>query len=120
MAAQCDQLSYSGAAAPAPAGTVYCANLYGNAGRNQLIGPKVVNLDFSVYKNNYFPRVSEGFNVQFRAEMFNVLNHANFQSPLCGSCQTIFNEDGSPSGGGFLNSTSTEARQIQLSLKLIW
>ncbi|NDQ55497.1 MAG: TonB-dependent receptor plug domain-containing protein [Acidipila sp.] len=120
MAAQCDQLSYSGAAAPPPAGTVYCANLYGNAGRNQLIGPKVVNLDFSVYKNNYFPRISEGFNVQFRAEMFNVLNHANFQSPLCGSCQTIFNEDGSPSGGGFLNSTSTEARQIQLSLKLIW
>ena len=120
MAAQCDQQFYSGAIAPAPAGTVYCANLYGNAGRNQLIGPKVVNLDFSVYKNNYFPRVSEGFNVQFRAEMFNVLNHANFQSPLCGSCQTIFNEDGSPSGGGFLNSTSTEARQIQLSLKLIW
>ena len=120
MAAQCDQLSYSGAAVPAPAGTVYCANLYGNSGRNQLIGPKVVNLDFSVYKNNYFPRIAEGFNVQFRAEMFNVLNHANFQSPLCGSCQTIFNEDGSRSGGGFLNSTSTEARQIQLSLKLIW
>ena len=120
MAAQCDTQFYSGATSSAPAGTVYCANLYGNAGRNQLIGPKIVNLDFSVYKNNYFPRVAEGFNVQFRAEMFNVLNHANFQSPLCGPCQTIFNEDGSRSGGGFLDSTSTEARQIQLSLKLIW
>ena len=87
-----------GAASAAPSGRVYCANLFGNAGRNQLIGPRIVNLDFSVFKNNYIPRISESFNVQFRAEMFNVLNHANFQSPLCGSCQTLFNPDGSPSG----------------------
>jgi carboxypeptidase family protein len=120
MAAQCDTAFYSGVAKPAPSGMVYCANLFGNAGRNQLIGPRIVNLDFSVFKNNYIRRISESFNVQFRAEMFNVLNHTNFQSPLCGSCQTLFNEDGSPAGGGFLNSTSTEARQIQLSLKVIW
>ena len=120
MAAQCATNSYPGAASAARSGTVYCANLFGNAGRNQLIGPRIVNLDFSVFKNNYIPRISESFNVQFRAEMFNVLNHANFQSPICGSCQTLFNPDGSPSGGGFLNATSTEARQIQLSLKVIW
>jgi hypothetical protein len=120
MAAQCATNSYPGAASAAPSGRVYCANLFGNAGRNELIGPRIVNLDFSVFKNNYIPRISESFNVQFRAEMFNVLNHANFQSPLCGSCQTLFNPDGSPSGGGFLNATSTEARQIQLSLKVIW
>jgi hypothetical protein len=119
MAAQCDQLLYSGAK-PAPSGMVYCGNLFGNAGRNELIGPKIVNLDFSVYKNNYFPGISESFNVQFRLEVFNILNHTNFQSPLCGSCQTLFNTDGSASGGGFLNTTSTEARQMQLSLKLIW
>jgi hypothetical protein len=119
MAAQCDQLFFSGVPSP-PSGMVYCANLFGNAGRNRLIGPRIVNLDFSVFKNNYIPRISESFNVQFRAEMFNVLNHTNFQSPLCGSCQTLFKKDGSPSGGGFLNTTSTEARQIQLSLKVIW
>jgi hypothetical protein len=120
MAAQCDTVFYSGVTKAAPSGTVYCANLFGNAGRNQLIGPRIVNVDFSVFKNNYFPRISESFNVQFRAEIFNVLNHTNFQSPLCGSCQTLFNEDGSLAGGGFLNTTSTEARQIQLSLKVIW
>jgi hypothetical protein len=119
MAAQCDTAFYSAVTKPAPSGMVYCANLFGNAGRNQLIGPKIVNLDFSVFKNNYIPRISESFNVQFRAEMFNVLNHANFQSPLCGSCQTIFTENGAPEGG-FLNTTSTEARQMQLSLKVIW
>jgi hypothetical protein len=119
MAAQCDTTFYSAVTKPAPSGMVYCANLFGNAGRNQLVGPRIVNLDFSVFKNNYIRRISESFNVQFRAEMFNVLNHANFQSPLCGSCQTIFTERGAPEGGG-LNATSTEARQIQLSLKAIW
>jgi len=119
MAAQCATNSYPAAASPAPSGTVYCANLFGNNGRNQLIGPKIVNLDFSVFKNNYIPRISESFNIQFRAEMFNVLNHTNFQSPLCGSCQTIFTVTGAPEGGN-LNATSTEARQIQLSLKVIW
>jgi hypothetical protein len=119
MAAQCDTVFYSAVTNPAPSGTVYCANLFGNAGRNRLIGPKMVDLDFSVFKNNYIPRISESFNVQFRAEMFNVLNHTNFQPPLCGPCQTIFTETGAPEGG-FLNTTSTEARQIQLSLKVIW
>ena len=120
MAAQCDTAFYNAVTKPAPSGTVYCANLFGNAGRNQLIGPKIVNLDFSVYKNNYFPKISESFNVQFRLEVFNILNHTNFQSPLCGSCQTLFRETGALAGGGFLNTTSTEARQIQLSLKAIW
>lgn len=118
MAKEC--APFVGAASAAPSGTVYCANLLGNAGRNRLIGPGVVDVDFAMYKNNYVPRISDSFNIQFRAEMFNVLNHANFQSPLCGGCQTMFNEDGSPSGGGFLSATSTEARQIQLSLKAIW
>jgi hypothetical protein len=123
MAAQCDQLFFTGAPPSPPSGTVYCANLFGNAGRNRLIGPKLVDLDFSVFKNNHIPRISESFNVQFRAEMFNVLNHTNFQPPLCGSCQTIFTETGALSpGGGILDhrSTATEARQIQLSLKVIW
>jgi hypothetical protein len=119
MAAQCDTAFFSAVTKPAPSGTVYCANLFGNAGRNRLIGPKLFDLDFSVFKNNHIPRISETFNVQFRAEMFNVLNHTNFQPPLCGSCQTIFTETGAPEGG-FLNTTSTEARQIQLSLKVIW
>lgn len=118
MASQC--APYTGPASPAPGGTVYCANLLGNTGRNELIGPGIWNLDASVFKNNYIPRISERFNLQFRAEMFNVLNHANFQSPLCGSCQILFNQDGSPSGGGYLNSTSTDARQIQLSLKAVF
>jgi hypothetical protein len=58
------------------------ANRLGNAGRNTLIGRGLLNVDFSVLKNNRVQRISEIFNVQFRAECFNVLNHPNFSPPV--------------------------------------
>ena len=107
------------AASPAPSGQTYCANVFGNNGRNSLTGPGLFDFDFSVFKNNYITRISETFNVQFRAEFFNVLNHANFQQPIC--CSAIFNQDGSSVGtAGQLNAAATDNREIQLSLKLIW
>jgi hypothetical protein len=60
----------------------------GNAGRNILIGPGISNLDFSVFKNNQIKRISENFNVQFRMEIFNALNHANFAPPGPGDGNT--------------------------------
>jgi outer membrane receptor protein involved in Fe transport len=95
------------------------SNLLGNARRNSLVGPGLVNLDFSVFKNNYIKRISESFNMQFRAEFFNVINHANFSSP--DDNNTLFDETGAPvSGAGLIDSTSTIAREIQFALKLIW
>jgi hypothetical protein len=118
MAAQCATNSFLGAATT-PGGQIYCANLFGNAGRNTLVGPGLVNFDFSVFKNNKISRFSESFNVQFCAEMFNGFNHANFQAPIDNS--TLFNSDGSVAGGaGTLGKTTTDSREIQLSLKVIW
>ncbi|HLH00146.1 MAG TPA: carboxypeptidase-like regulatory domain-containing protein [Bryobacteraceae bacterium] len=94
-----------------------CANIRGNLGRDVLIGPGLFNMDFSVFKNNFIRAVSENFNVQFRAEMFNILNHTNFApsnnlSPI--------NADGTPTSSfGQLTSTQTDNRQIQLALKVI-
>ncbi|HXM95446.1 MAG TPA: TonB-dependent receptor [Candidatus Dormibacteraeota bacterium] len=108
-------------AAPSVAAVIpnTCMNLFGNAGRNQLIGPGLVNFDFSLFKNFPVARISETFRVQFRAEFFNVFNHPNFQSPLDNNY--IFNEDGTPVGGaGAINSTTTDSRQIQFALKVIW
>src|SRR5487761_224929 len=64
---------------PIPPGTSgvsfpQCFNLRGNSGRNVLTGPGTSNLDFSIVKNNYIKRISENFNIQFRAEFFNILN----------------------------------------------
>jgi hypothetical protein len=98
-----------------------CFNLRGNAGRNILVGPGTSNLDFSVFKNNYIKRISENFNVQFRAEFFNVLNHANFAVPATPDNTDIFDSSGSPTGvAGLITSTTTTAREIQFALKLIW
>jgi hypothetical protein len=95
-----------------------CFNLRGNAGRNILIGPGLVNLDFSVFKNNYIPRISENFNVQFRTEVFNIFNRPNFS---VSTNNNIFDSTGAPiSSAGLLTSTATTARQIQFAVKIIW
>jgi hypothetical protein len=113
--------SFAAVCQPAAGATIpnTCMNLFGNNGRNTVVGPGLFNVDFSTFKNNYIPRISEAFNIQFRAEFFNIMNRANFQSPL--KHNVLFNEDGSPaSGAGVIDSTSTSSRQIQFGLKVIW
>ncbi|MBZ5643651.1 MAG: carboxypeptidase regulatory-like domain-containing protein [Acidobacteriia bacterium] len=117
FASQC--AAFPGAVAPPPSGSVYCANLFGNLGRNTLIGPGLAKLDVSIFKNNYIKRISESFNVQFRAEFFNVLNRANFASPT--DNLEAFDQSGRPiSSAGLIDSTQTTSRQIQFALKMIW
>jgi hypothetical protein len=98
-----------------------CFNLRGNAGRNILTGPGLSNLDFSVFKNNYVKRISENFNIQFRAECFNILNRPNFAVPVSPDHTDIFDSTGAPTGvAGLLTSTTTTAREIQFALKVSW
>ena len=79
------------------------------------------NLDFSLFKNNYIKRISENFNVQFRAEFFNILNRANFAVPASPTNTDIFLSTGTPTGvAGLLTSTTTTAREIQFALKVSW
>jgi hypothetical protein len=104
-------------------GPVYpqCFNLRGNSGRNILIGPGVTSLDFSVFKNNYIKRISERFNIQFRAEIFNILNHPNFAQPVQGVNTDIFDGTGTPNPtAGLLTRTTTTAREMQFALKVIF
>jgi hypothetical protein len=102
--------------------SLQCFNLRGNAGRNLLTGPGTTNLDFSVFKNMPIKRISENFNVQFRAEFFNIMNHANFGvPPVTSPSQDIFDATGSPlSTAGVLTSTTTPGREIQFALKFGW
>ena len=107
-----------------PSGNVFCSNLVGNAGRNSLYGPRLATVDFSIFKNFRVTRISEAFNVQFRAEFFNILNHPNFQAPnflTDNNNNSIFDQTGAPlSSAGVLGSTTTSSRQIQLGLKVIF
>jgi hypothetical protein len=93
--------------------------LMGNSGRNPLTGPGLINVDFSVFKNTRITKISEAANLQFRAEMFNIFNHANFAPPLDNN--VLFNPDGTSVGsGGVIDATQTPSRQIQFGLKLIF
>jgi outer membrane receptor protein involved in Fe transport len=118
FAAQC--AGFPNATAPAPAGTVYCSNLAGNAGRNIIIGPGLINLDASLFKNNYIRAISENFNAQFRLEIFNLLNRANFAIPALTSDNIFTASGGLDSNAGLLTATVTSSRQIQFALKLTW
>jgi len=102
---------------PPIAGT--CSNLLGNSRRNSVIGPGLETVDFSVVKNTYIERISENFDIQFRAELFNLFNRANFNAPIDNS--SLFDQTGAPiSGAGLIDGTSTDAREIQFGLKVIW
>jgi hypothetical protein len=93
------------------------SNKLGNSGRNTLVGPGYTTLDGSIYKNAHLSSIGDRLNVQFRAEVFNILNHANFAPPLDNNY--VFNEDGSAVGdAGKLTSTQGSSRQIQFGLKV--
>jgi hypothetical protein len=118
--ANCDPAPPSLGAPLAP-GDLRCFNLRGNAGRNILNGPGLTELDFSVFKNNYIPRISEHFNIQFRAEIFNILNHANFAPPVTPDNTDIFDGTGAATGvSGLLSRTTTTAREIQFAVKVVF
>jgi hypothetical protein len=87
--------------APAP-GTL------GNAARTTLYGPGQVNFDTSVFKPF---KVTETSNLQFRAEFFNIANHAQFAVPATTFGAVTF---------GKITSTVNTARQIQFALKYIF
>jgi len=122
IASQCVPFVGNGTlASPQFPGT--CSNLLGNAGRNSVNGPSLVNLDFSLHKNFAVKKISEGFIVQFRAEFFNVLNHPNFAPPLPffgASNALLFNPNGTSANAGGLQAAVTQPRDIQFALKVIW
>jgi hypothetical protein len=106
------------------ASTTYCANLAPfNIGRNSITGPKFVNMDFSVHKTFPITKISEQFNVQFRAEMFNIFNHSNFvpPQPCSGDCNAGLRAlDGSDAGVGNISLLASLPREIQFALKVQW
>jgi hypothetical protein len=97
------------------------ATRLGDAGRNVAIGPGLINLDSSLFKNNRITRISETFNIQLRLEVFNVVNHPNFGPPTGLTSTQLFTQALAPiPTAGTLTLTSTSSRQIQLAVKILW
>jgi hypothetical protein len=81
---------------------------FGDEGRNALEGPGYVDWDLSAFKNI---RLTEGKQLQFRGELFNVLNHTNFRLPVSDiESSTTFGEIQS----------DVSPRVIQVALKFLF
>ncbi len=87
----------------------------GNVGRNTLIGPGYFRWDSGLNKTL---SVTERVKMQFRAELFDVLNHPNFGKPNT----SVFTSNGLVLKGqtGRITSTVGSARQVQFGLKLMF
>jgi len=83
---------------------------FGNSGRNVGTGPSQTNFDFSVFKDFAFDRDGRR-KLQFRAEMFNILNTPQFQIP-----NRIFNTP----QFGTITETINDNRDVQLALRFVW
>src|SRR5580658_5984294 len=93
--------------AQAPAGEL------GTAPRAPVYGPRFVNTDFSVIKD--FP-LREAINLQFRAEFFNLFNHAQFY--MNGYADTGEQDINTTSSFAKVNNTVNNPRLIQFALRL--
>jgi Carboxypeptidase regulatory-like domain len=89
------------------------AGQLGTASRTPVYGPDFVNTDFSAVKRI---RLSEAMNIDFRAEFFNLFNHAQFNAP--GLSSTPGADLASPGSFGVISSTVNNPRVIQFALKL--
>ena len=81
--------------------------VFGDEHRNALVGPRYVNWDFSAAKNI---QLTESKQLQFRGELFNVLNHTNFRLPV--------SDISSPTFGQIQSDVSP--RVIQVALKFLF
>jgi hypothetical protein len=115
-----------GCAAPAQVHTVQnwfnpcafaqpAAGEIGNASRAPLNGPDFVNTDFSVIKQFALPWENMGLN--FRAEFFNLFNHAQFATPNANTSLQLPDLNAGPSYTS-ISSTVNNPRVIQFGLKL--
>lgn len=86
----------------------------GDLGRNSISGPGFLNTDASVTKNTKF---GERLNLQFRTEVFDVLNHPNFGNPVLTVTSKSF---GIIQSTRFPTGDFGSSRQIQFALKLMF
>jgi hypothetical protein len=100
-------LYFNPAAFTAPVATATDLNLWGNLGRNTLIGPGYQDIDMSLMKNF---RLTERAKLQFRAEVFNLFNHTNYHVPE-------YRLD-LPNVGRYTE--AEEGREFQFALKLLF
>lgn len=107
-----------------PAAFAGVTDTLGTLGRNSLIGPGLYNIDLSVGRVFGLPWLGESGRLEFRADFFNFLNHANLNNPdpLLGDTGTFgsaqFGRLGFPSGFPAVSPLNETPREIQLLVRV--
>ncbi|MGC4053598.1 MAG: hypothetical protein QM757_30790 [Paludibaculum sp.] len=95
---------------------------FGNVGRNTLISPSLLGVDFSALKNFRIPG-TENHTLQFRFEAFNLPNHPNWGNPDTNAGQIQRDSAGNITNAGsygVIGGTRTNMRNLQFALKYIF
>jgi hypothetical protein len=92
---------------------VPAAGTFGNVGRGVYRGPGLADVDLSVFKNT---ALSERVNLQFRTEIFNLLNRTNLGTPNA----TVFSGTSISSSAGLITTLATTPRQVQFGLNVVF
>lgn len=106
--------------------TLQPVGTFGNLGRDTVIGPGFADLDAALLKTTNFPKISDAFSVQLRAETFDTLNHPNFYFPSGGG-QSVFTSSGgiNPAAARITQTNGNQViggaqRVIQLGVKILF
>lgn len=84
---------------------------FGNSGTGIIVGPGQANIDLALAKAMPIKWPREGTSLQFRAEFYNALNHAQFSNPDTNFSSPTF---------GVISSTAVNPRVVQLALKFVF
>jgi hypothetical protein len=94
----------------------------GNLGRNSLRGPSFWNIDVSIGRTFPVPMAPESVRLQFRADIFNIFNHANLGNPVGlrndAFGQAFYGRLGTESPLRIIPPANETPRQIQLQVRV--
>ena len=109
--------------------TLPAVGTLGNVGRTTIVGPAFKNMAFSLLKDTRIPKISETFDIQFRAEVANLFNHPNLVLSGNGGTNAtqLFTGVNATTGvpipnpiAAVINGQQGPGRQITFALKIIF
>jgi hypothetical protein len=93
---------------------------FGNAGRNDLIGPDLRTTDVSFVKAIPWSGLGNAGRIQLRIEVFNLFNRVNFGPPSLVAFSGTGNETAPLPSFGQIRTTTTSARQAQIGVRIVF